>query len=243
MPENSPTTPAATDPIRTPEGQIVDQSTSIPPSTEAPPPQASTTQPSETPKTPETKADAKAPKSLLNEESPEPKGAPEKYESFKVPEGFKLDEGFVKDANTLFKKLDINQAGAQELVDLHTKMMQEIRESESTRKMNERLAWRDEINSDPEIGGSKLKGVKTSIGKLIGLFGSDKVAEGFRDAMDSTGAGDNPAVVRGLYAISKLLTEGGAVRGNGPSPLGQTPSGPSQPTAAQAMYPHLQSNR
>jgi hypothetical protein len=221
--------------MRTPEGQIVDQSptlTSTPPST---PEESTPTSPKET-----TKSEAK---SLLNEETPEPKGAPEKYENFKVPEGFTLDEAFTKDASTLFKKLDLNQVGAQELVDLHTKVVKEAYEANEAIKANERLKWRDEINADPEIGGSKLRNTKISIGRLIDMFGSAKVAEGFRKAMDSTGAGDNPDVIRGLYALSKHLTEGGVVRGNGPSVEGQRVNGTAQPSTAQAMYPHLPSNR
>lgn len=245
MPEISPTIQDEAGVIRTPTGTIQDQSTSIPPSTEAPSSvlTESTTPSSETPKTPE-KSDGKAPaRSLLNEEGPEEKGAPEKYEDFKVPEGFTLDEEVAKDAGALFKKHGLSQTAAQELVDFYVKQTKEAFDAPFNAYQDKRQEWRDQINSDPEIGGSRLNGVKASIGKLINSFGSNKVAEGFREAMDYTGAGDNPDVVRGLYALSRLLTEGGAVRGNGPSAEGQRANGPAQPSTAQAIYPHLPSNR
>jgi hypothetical protein len=106
-----------------------------------------------------------------------------------------------------------------------------------------RQTWRSEINADPDIGGTKLNGVMVSISKLIDSFGDAKVADAFREAMDYTGAGDNPGVVKGLYALAKRLTEGGPVRGSGPSGEGQRqPGTPAAPTAAAALYPHLPSS-
>jgi hypothetical protein len=104
-----------------------------------------------------------------------------------------------------------------------------------------RQTWRDEINADPDIGGTKLNGVMVSISKLIDSFGDAKVADAFREAMDYTGAGDNPGVVKGLYALAKRLTEGGPVRGVGPSLDGMRRPGEGRPSAAQAIYPNLKS--
>ena len=240
MPENSPPTPDSPVPTRTETGTIQDQGTSIPPSTQ--PPSTTTTPPAQTAKT----TDGKPSQSLINEKSPEGQGAPSQYEAFTVPDGFTLDEGVAKNAGELFKSLvdgkGINQSDAQKLVDFYVKETKEAFESPFNAYVEKRQEWRDEINSDPNIGGSKLDGVKASIGRLIDSFGDVKIAQAFREAMDYTGAGDNPAVVRGLYAISKRLTEGAAVRGNGPSTEGQRPPGaPERPSAAQAIYPNLTS--
>jgi hypothetical protein len=205
-----------------------------------------TTTPSTKPE--ETKTDGKAaaeksadaPKSLLNEKGEEPKGAPAKYEDFAVPEGFTLDEDVAKDASAIFKKHDLNQAAAQELVDLYVKLTKEAAEQPFKTWSDQQQKWKDEINADPDIGGAKLRPTLTSISKAIDLMG--KYADGFREGMDFTGGGNHPGVIRGLNAIAKLVTEGGAVRGNGPSPLGQDRPGMSQPSTAQAIYPHLKSN-
>jgi len=248
MPETSPTTPVEPGPTRTATGTIQDQSTSIPPSTSA----AQETKAPEAPKTEtttETKpTETKAPdapkdgKSLLNEKGPEV-GAPEKYADFKVPEGYTLDGEVASEAQALFKKANVSQAHAQELVDFYIKQSKQAFEAPFNAYMDKRQSWRDEINADATIGGSKLNGVKVSIGRLIDSFGDAKVAEAFRDAMDFTGAGDNPAVVRGLFELSKRLTEGTAVRGNGPATTGMREPGQGAPSVAQAMYPHLPSNR
>jgi hypothetical protein len=246
MAENSPTIQDEAGVTRTPTGTILDQNTSIPPTSEPP---STTTPSSETTKSTTTETsstegskDAKSTQSLINEKGAE-KGAPDSYADFTVPEGFALDEEVAKEASALFKGLDLTQTQAQSLVDYYVKQTKEAFEAPFNAYMDKRAEWRDAINADPEIGGSKLNGVKVSIGRLIDSFGNAKVAEGFREAMDYTGAGDNPAVVRGLYELSKRLTEGAAVRGNGPSTEGQRLSGSNQPSTAQAIYPHLPSNR
>src|SRR5215831_2110823 len=219
MAETSQTTSVEPGPTRTSTGTIQDQNTSIPPSST--PPASQETKPPETTTTPSTETkptETKAPdapkdsKSLLNEKSPET-GAPDKYEDFKVPEGFTLDGEVASEASALFKKANISQAHAQELVDFYVKNAKQAFEQPFNAYMEKRQEWRDQINADTTIGGSKLNGVKVSIGRLIDSFGDAKVAEAFRDAMDFTGAGDNPAVVRGLFELSKRLTEGTAVRG------------------------------
>jgi hypothetical protein len=244
MPETSQPQTDSTGVTRTPTGEIADRNPTLTPETIVRPP-PTPTKPPATEGKPESK-DAKetgAPeKSLLNEKSPEA-GAPEKYEDFKVPEGFELDKDIAAEFGTLAKKHNLTQSGAQELVDFHINKTKEAFEAPFNAYADKRQEWRDQINSDSEIGGSKLSGVKVSIGKLIDSFGDPKIAEAFREAMDYTGAGDNPAVVKGLYALAKRLTEGAAVRGNGPSPEGQREPGlPSRPGAAAAIYPHLPSS-
>jgi hypothetical protein len=241
MPESSPTTQDEAGVTRTQTGTIVDQSPTLTPPSTTPPPSATpeskptTTQETKNETTPE------AGKSLLNEKDSK-EGAPDKYADFKTPEGFELDAEVAGEAGAIFKDLNLSQSDSQKLVDLYIKHAKNAFEQPFNAYMEKRQEWRDEINSDPEIGGSKLSGVKVSIAKLIDSFGDRKTAEAFREAMDYTGAGDNPAVVRGLYALSKHLTEGGPVRGGGPSTEGQRAPGEGRPSAAQAMYPNLPSS-
>src|SRR5215472_9454883 len=220
---------------RTPTGTIADLSpTSTPPSTPEskpaetivrPPATPSSTTPSKETK-PETKADGKdtakeasaAPKSLLNEKGA-PQGAPEKYEDFKVPDGFELDKDVAAEFGGIAKGLNISQAGAQELVDLFVKYTTESDQRPYKAWTDVQERWRNEINNDPDIGGSKLNGVRTTIGKMFDL--NPKVSDPFRAAMDYTGAGNNPDVVRFLNWMAQRLTEGGPVRGGGPSTEGQ----------------------
>jgi hypothetical protein len=241
MPDVQPTTPDAAGVTRTLTGEISNPSiTSTPETIVRPPPTPSTTPSSE--KKPEVKADAAPDKSLLNEKGPEAR-APKEFTEFKTPEGFTLDTEVVKEANTLFKDIDVSQADAQRLVDFYIKHTKEAHEAPFNAWTEKQDDWRNQINSDSELGGSKLNGVKASIGKLLDSLGDTKTAAEFREAMDYTGAGNNPAVVRFLFRMAQKLTEGGPVRGGGPSPESMRSPGVGAPSAAQAIYPNLPSNQ
>jgi hypothetical protein len=190
----------------------------------------------------ETKTDgAQSGKSLINEKG-SPEGAPEQYEDFKVPDGFTLDKDIAGEVGALFKEGNLSQAYAQKLVDFYVAKTTESHNQPYEQYQDTRQTWRNEINADPDIGGAKLNGVMVSISKLIDSFGDAKVADAFREAMDYTGAGDNPGVVKGLYALAKRLTEGGPVRGSNPSLDGMRRPGEGRPSAAQAIYPNLKSS-
>jgi len=238
MPEAQPTTPDVAGVTRTPAGEISSPSTSTP-ATETIVRPPATPQPATTPST-ETTSDGKAPKSLLNEESA-PQGAPEKYEDFAVPEGFALDKDAATEFGALAKKGDLSQAYAQDLVNFYVKMQRQMNNAPAEFYEHKQNEWKAEINSDPEIGGSKWNGTKASIGRLFDSLGDAKLTDGFREAMDYTGAGNHPAVVKFLARVAQRLTEGGPVRGSGPSSEGMRPPGVGAPSAAQAIYPNLPS--
>jgi len=179
-------------------------------------------------------------KSLINEKGEE-EGAPSEYSEFKVPQGFELDKDVAGEATALFKKSGLTQTQAQELVDFYIKHTQASHNAPIEAWKATQDQWRSEINSDPEIGGSKLNGVKASLGKLYDSLGDTTLTDAFREAMDFTGAGNNPAVIRLLYRVAQRLNEGGPVRGGGPSPDGQIRPGAGAPSAAQAIYPNLPS--
>src|SRR5215469_15796993 len=167
MSDLQPTTSDVAGVTRTPTGEISSPPTSTP-ATETivrPPP---------TPTKPEAsgakteKSDGKeareSRKSLLNEEGA-PEGAPETYSDFTVPEGFTLDKDITGEFSAIAKKNNVSQAGAQELVDLFIKYTKESHEAPFQAWDNIQDDWRSQINSDPEIGGTKLNGVKASIGR------------------------------------------------------------------------------
>lgn len=187
--------------------------------------------------------------SLLNDPKPElktepkaenkkaePPGAPEKYADFKAPEGFEIDPKALEEATPLFKELGLSQEKAQKVVDFYAKLNQQAAEAPVQLWKDTQEAWVDEIKSDPEIGG-KLDLVRQTVSKAIDGLGPELAVE-FRKAMDFTGAGNNPAFVKGFYAMAKQLTEGSFVRGGGPSSEGQGNQGRPQ-NAAKALYPNL----
>jgi hypothetical protein len=108
-----------------------------------------------------------------------------------------------------------------------------------------RSDWQGKTKADPDftshVSGDKtgLDAVKLDIGKALNALGNPKLAADFRAAMDLTGAGDHPAVVKTLLKLSAFITEGTHVSGRGPSTLGQqAPGTTARPTHAKALYPN-----
>ena len=230
MAEETVTTPAeptqGNDPTaRTLEGTIIDQQAATTPTTETKPAE---TKPAET-----------------AEKKPDAPVIPDKYE-FKAAEGAELDTKLIEAATPLFKELGLSQEGAQKLFDFYNTATAAQAEA-STNAMNAmRESWRGEVTKDPALGNGtdNLKPeVRANIAKAIEAVGDEKAVSAFKEAMDLTGAGDNPALIRGLNAIGKLLSEGTLVRGAGPSPAGQVaPGAASRTSPAQALYPNLPSS-
>lgn len=163
---------------------------------------------------------------------------PDKYE-FKVPDGYELDEKVSEEAQALFKSHGLTQEGAQAMLDFHVKTIGQAAEAPYELWADTQAGWVKEIKADPEIGGPKLEQVvKPAISQAIDLLGKE-LAPAFRQAMIFTGAGNNPAFVRGFYKLAQMVTEGKHVDGGNPSEGGQQQPGGAPKTAAQRMYPNL----
>lgn len=208
--------------------------TTIPPEGSKPP--EGDAKPPEGDKKPDVKAGDD--KSLLNDKKDESKGAPEKYEAFKLPEGVSLDEKVATEAQELFKGMNLDQTQAQSLIDFHLAKTKEAAEAPYKLYTETRQAWRDEIKADPEIG-NKLDSVKQTVSKALDSLGDAKLANEFRAAMDLTGAGDHPAFIKAFYKLAQKMTEGTQVTAGSPTKEGQTRPGSAPQSPARALYPNL----
>lgn len=218
---------------RTPEGTIIE-----PPKTETPP--AAEPPKAESPSTTSSKEPSQTDesKSLLNKDGkPAAPGAPEKYETFKAPEGLEFNAESLTAATTLFKELNLNQDQAQKLMDLYGKEIRAAENSPYELWKETQQKWRDQVAADPDIGG-KLDQVRSTISRALDGLGDAKLVNEFKEAMDYTGAGNNPAFIRAIYKLTSKLVEGGPAQGGRPAPSGQPNEG--RPTSiATALYPNL----
>ena len=191
---------------------------------------------------PKPKTDAKGEKSLVNqtEDDATPEGAPEAYADFTLPEGVTLDAETVKEATAVFKELNLPQAAAQKLVDFYTGKMQAAMDAPMQLWKEQQEKWVAEVKADPQLG-KNLKGTLSNISKAIDTLaeGNPKLATEFREAMDFTGAGNNPAFIRMMAAIAARVTEGTHVTGNGPTKESQARPGGEPKSLAQRLFPNL----
>jgi hypothetical protein len=227
MSETQATTPEGV--ARTPTGEIASQTQTTDP--KATTPQTSTTS-SETPSLANQSGE-----SLANQKPAAEGGAPEAYSTWTVPEGFTLDEGVSKEINGIFKGMNLSQEQGQKLVDFYTAKTAESASQPYQVWQETQEQWVKEVKADPELG-PRLNEVKTTISRAIDGLNDPKLARDFREAMDFTGAGNNPAFIRAFWKLAQRVTEGGHVAGSGPSPQGQRRQGET-PSAARAMYPNL----
>lgn len=160
--------------------------------------------------------------------SSEAEGAPE----FKLdlPEGVEFEPAALEEFRAVLTddKLSPSERGSR-LAAMHAAQVQKSLEQAHNAFFDLNKRWVDEVKADPEIGGDKLEPTMRSIGKLIDQYGSPEV----RQAMNLTGAGNNPHIVRMLAKMAAALTEPGHVTGTRPTTAPRD--------LAEAMYPNLPS--
>lgn len=173
--------------------------------------------------------------------TPDAPTTPEKYD-FKVPEGQTINAALVDKATPIFKELGLTQDAAQKLFDFYNTTAKAQAESTTKLVADMRADWRTQTQALPEIA-TDPKAVENLGRAKATIFENDpKGLAEFNEAMDLTGAGDHPAVVKAILRFAARVNEGSHVSGRGPSSEGQTsPNKAARPSAAQAMYPNLPS--
>jgi hypothetical protein len=204
------------------------------------------------------KASEKPPTSLLTEgaptaETPETPAAeaPEAFDPEKItfPEGTAPDKELLGKFGEIAKAHGLTQPAAQQLVDLYNTVAKTQADANRTAWNSTLASWETEVREDKGvIGKATLKGengttlqgleaVKVTVARVIN--NPELTDPKFREALEVTGIGSNPAAVRTLYQWAKALTEGSAVRAGGPSPNVGARSDTGPQTAARALYPNL----
>lgn len=139
----------------------------------------------------------------------------------KIPETIKLDDASKADVTKAFDLVRTDpKAGAQALIDLHTKHVNSAVNAvsngqwEAFRKTN--ADWTAATMADPVLGGA---GHKTAMAKIalardafgsshpVGSPGYEKDMAELNQALKITGAGNHPAILRMMHNASKFVRE------------------------------------
>lgn len=137
--------------------------------------------------------------------------------AYKAPEGATVDEAILGSFATLVNddKLSPAERGTK-MLELYQSAAQKVGESYTKAWTDTNEKWVNEVKADPEIGGAKFESTKTMISKAIDTLGPEQ-SKAFRQSLDITGVGNNPAFIRGMAKLAQALTEGSHVAGNPPS--------------------------
>lgn len=149
------------------------------------------------------------------------------YEKFTIPEGFDYDDGKVSEFTTLARELNLNQAQAQKLVDLHVRHWLGYEEGLKAQKE----AWGKEAMEDPEFGGQKFMHSLRDAHRFINVFGGEKL----KAALDATGAGNHPEIFKAFARAGRILGEDQLVTGAGTAAA----RGGTFADLANTLYPNM----
>lgn len=119
-----------------------------------------------------------------------------------IPEGVEIDDAF-KD---LAKDIGLTNENASKLLGYaKTEIFDKIQAAQAESRAKIVSEWEQQTRN--EFSGEKLEIAKRAYQQFTD--------EGFRQFMDETGLGSNPAVVKMFYGIGSLMQEGKLVLGEG----------------------------
>lgn len=175
------------------------------------------------------------------DDAPSPAGAPEKYEL--ALDGVELDAALLAEAEPIFRELDLSNDQANALLPLAPKLMEQAQQASLQAMIDagaqQRKAWLDAFVADPEIGGAKreetqhlaAKGLDALGFKNTGFGEDGKQPHPFRAALNQTGFGNHPDMIRAFRAIGQMAGEDGLFARENPGVKEEIP-------AWKAMYPN-----
>ena len=161
---------------------------------------------------------------------------PKKYEDFTLPEGTEFSEEGIAKITKYGKDNNLSQGALQGMVDIGLEAIQENVAAYDTHMQEQwgevREGWVNEIKADKELGGDKLPETIKFASSAVRTFGKEvpvlddkgvpvvdsrgqpQTMNDLAHALDITGAGDNPVLVRVFAQLGKLAGEGGIIHGN-----------------------------
>ena len=130
-------------------------------------------------------------------------GAPETYETFTLPKGMEVDNKALESFVPLAKDLNLSQAQAQKVVDYEVQRVAEFTKTQEEAWQSMQEGWRTSTKSDKEIGGPAFDQSLAAAKKFLGAYGTSELIE----ALDATGMGNNPELIRTFARAGKAMGE------------------------------------
>lgn len=152
------------------------------------------TVPKEEPKQPQPESTKEAPKE-------------EKLE-LKLPDGSLLDQSALDGIAQLAKEQGLSPKQAQALVEKQAATLKAYSDKVVSDWTKQREAWSEAIKADKEIGGDQMPKSVELAKQVVSKFGS----EDFRKALNETGFGNHPELVRIFARIGKMIGNDTLVR-------------------------------
>jgi len=130
-------------------------------------------------------------------------GAPENYADFELIDGQEMDTAMLEAFSPEFKKLGLTQEQAQGLVTIQAGMVQAGQQAQIDAFSQQNEEWATAAKTDKEYGGDKFDESVSFAQKAVETFGTPELKE----ALDSTGLGNHPELIRLMNRVGRALGE------------------------------------
>lgn len=158
---------------------------------------------------------------------PVPTPEPAAYTDFTFPEGVEKDEALLNAFTPVAKELGLKQEQAQKLVTLQAAHAKAHADAQAKAWETTMTEWQTTARQDQEYGGVKFDENLKVASDAVKKYGSPELTK----ALEQTGLGNHPEMVRFAYRVGKAMREGSVVPGATP------PAGDVDP--AKVMFPNM----
>lgn len=130
------------------------------------------------------------------------------YSSLAFPEGVMVDASLMDNFKGLAGEHGLSCEGAQKMMDLHMQAV-EAQQAIYQQTIND---WVHSVADDPEIGGAHQAQALGLAKQALDTFGTPALM----DALNQSGLGNHPELIRAFYRMGKAIAEDGRkTHGNG----------------------------
>lgn len=138
------------------------------------------------------------------------------YTDFTFPKDFTPEPSAIKGLTDVLARHRAPQELGQSLIDLYSAEISRAGASQVAEWERVQRDWQRQVREDPSIGGDNHKATMSSAARLIDTYGTKEL----REALDLTGAGNHPAMVKFFHNLASALKESGPVPArDGPAPI------------------------
>jgi hypothetical protein len=138
------------------------------------------------------------------------------------PDGVESSDATLQEITAYAKENGLSNEQAQSQlnreIDRTVKLTEDIYKAEADNHQKTVEGWAEEVKNDPEMGGDNFDLTVSKAKRVIDKFGSDKLKE----ALNESGYGNHPEVVRLFAKISELDVEDTHEDGGRPATVEET---------------------
>lgn len=137
-----------------------------------------------------------------NPAQPPQKVVPEKYD-LKLPEGSQLDATHIEKVAALAKERKLSNEEAQAIIDRDNATISGFADGQNKQLKERQDAWVKDSQNDKEFGGEAFAKNAELAKRVVERFGSDAL----KTALNDTGLGNHPELLRVFVRIGKAMSE------------------------------------